>query len=78
MKITAEEHRTLTARLAEILTVPTYDPATMTTRHDLAEQMNVTVEVAEGELKRLEKAGKIKKIDVRLPNGRKGKAYVEA
>jgi DNA-binding MarR family transcriptional regulator len=77
MKATTEEIKTLRERLAALLYVPQYDPDTMVTASDLAKHMGVTVEIATGDLEKLVKAGRLEKIEVRLPSGKRGNAYVE-
>lgn len=79
MKATNEERQALVDRLATLLYIPSYDPATMVTAADLAARMGdgYTKEIARTELDKLVKAGTLKKIEVRFPNGRKGYSYVE-
>lgn len=77
MKATNEEHQALVDRLATLLYIPSYDPATMVTAADLAARMGYTKEIARAELDKLVRAGTLKKIEVRFPNGKKGYSYVE-
>lgn len=76
MKITRDEARSLAERLAEVLHVEEYDPATMTTAEDLALAMGVTNEIAEAELNRLVTAGVMEKIEARKA-GRRRNAWRE-